>query len=722
MFNKDKSENNFSSLSVNLRANDAGKLSSKSDFENASSIELTNIHKVGGNLMINKELFQNQKNSKSDKNINNIIDRKKSKNVSKFKPTINETDKRYTSQKIINVVQTNKINIDYMCNIFSYCIGYESIWRFPYFFIDGGGCAFFIPFLIFYFLLGIPLFTIESALGQLFKKNPNEIFLKVTKKALGFSLIFTITGYIIVLYLSDLTASSLYYFFLSFQPKLPWEFHLNKEKLYDSEFFKKFIVNHDSTHQNFNIYKLGDIITSRLFCSMIVWFIFYLLLVTNLKLNNKLKRIINIAPVILIFILFFSCFTITKGFSQGFLFFLVPKVNKILDHKTWIFGINQAIFVLMLGTGKNYICSKENAESENIYFRSTFSALIILLTGLFSTFITCIYAGVIAEELDIDNIQEIPINNLRFSIVSYLVALGTMKYSRILSILFLFFLTIVGIQTQYFVLNIYTDELQKLSPKYFNEQTAPMIFCLFSFLFCLTFDRLKGQFFLEWIDKNITMVPLMVVVLLEIIIIMTHFGIYLLRELIANKTNIVLPLYVFYFTKFITPFVLIFVLILVFFHNYNNPSNSISTKITRYFIFLSPFVIIIFFFLKNCFIKNDENVLFEKPENSRKASENMVIIDEGENTENPEIQKSQSFVGYFNDALSVNENDNNNIRDSSLSKKNKHKLSSSIYDDIGDDKDSRDDIDTGRKTTTVIEKRKIREKSIEMDILEKKSK
>ena len=719
MFNKDKSEIEFARLSVNINHSDTRKLSSKSDFENISSTELANIKHDGGNLMINKELFHEKRNSISDKNLH-MIARKKSKHFSKqLKSPQNETDKRYLSQKIMKVTQKNKINIDYMCTIFSYCIGYESIWRFPYFFIEGGGCAFFIPFLIFYFLFGIPLFTIESSLGQLFKKNPNEIFLKVTKNISSYSLIFIITGYIIVLYLSEITSQNLYYFFLCFQSKLPWEFHLNHEKLYDSEFFKKYVINHDSTHQNFDIFKLGEIDTAKLFCSMIVWFIFYLILVSNKKLNKTIKRIINIVPVILVFILFFSCFTITKGFSEGFLFFLVPKVNNILNYKTWLFGINQAIFVLMLGTGKNYVCSKENSESENIYFRSTFTCLIILLTGIFYTFITCIYAGVIAVELDIDSIQNIPINNSRFSIVSYLFALGTMKHSRIMSIIYLFFFTIIGIQSQYIVLNIYTKELENLSPKYFNEHTSPMIFCLFSYIFCMTFDRLKGQFFLEWIDLNITMVPLIIVILLEIIIIMVHFGIYLLREIIANKTNIVLPLYVFYFTKFITPFILICFLILTFVYSYNNHSNSISTKIIRCFIYLSPFLIIIIYFLKNCFIKSNENNINEKRADSIKVSESMVIKDEGANTEKQEIQRSQSFVGYFNDALSVNENEDN--RESSLLKKNDNKLGSNIYDDIEYYKEDKEDIYTGRKTTTVLD-RKRRTKSIEMQILNKKRK
>ena len=504
-------------------------------------------------------------------------------------------------------------NISYICNLISNSIGYESIWRFPYYFINAEGAVFFFPFLFFYFLLGIPLLTIESALGQIFKRSPIDIFSIIKEKinynysVMSIKIITLFIAYTISLYFSSLISQCIHYFLLSFNSNLPWSYQLNIDKLYHSTFFKTKFINHDSTHQNFDIFKLGEINNHKLGSTFITWIIFYVLIIFKIdRYKHKyLNRFLSFFPIIIIFIVFIVCFHPSKGFKNGYVYFLIPKMEKLLHYRPWICGINQAIFLLMLGSGKNYLFSSTIKEKDNVYSRSTLTSLIILFIGIFCTFFNCVYAGLIAEELNIDSINNIPFNNSNIPFISYLLALGMMKYNRLFSMLFLFSLIIIGFQSQLLIIRNFSKFIHKLFPKHLDQKKAPIVLCTISFIFCIPFTRFQGQFFLEWIDKYITFIPLLFVVLYEIIFIMKKLGINLLLEIISNKTSIILPLYIFYFTKYISPIVLVIMMVFSFMYQYDHTYYSTSTKIIEWTILLCPFIIFLIFFIRDFFSKGE---------------------------------------------------------------------------------------------------------------------
>ena len=588
------------------------------------------------------------------------------------------------SSSIMNVSYYFKTHyISYMCNLLSHSCGYESIWRFPYYFINAEGAVFFIPFLIFYFLLGIPVLTIESALGQIFKSSPIGIFSIIKLKidinydpsVMTIKIMTLFIAYVITLYFSSLTAQSIHYFLLSFNTILPWSFQLNSDKLYHSSFFKTKFINHDITHQNFDIFRLGEINYHKLFSLFLTWLIFYILIIAKFdrKKHKYINRFLSFFPIIMIFILFILCIHPSKGFKKGCIYFLIPKMGKLLNYWPWICGVNQAIFLLMLGYGKNYLFSSSIKEKDNVYTRSTLTSLIILFLGIFCTFFDCIYAGLIAEELNINSINKIPFNNSNIPFITNLLAIGMMKYNRLFSFLFLLSLIIIGFQSQLFIIRNFAHFLHKSFHKYLSMKSAQIVLCLISFIFCIPFARFQGQFFLEWIDKYITLIPLIFIVFYEIIFIMKKLGINLLLEIISNKTNIVLPLYIFYFTKYISPVVLIITMIFAFIYQFQHTVYSTLTKIIEWFILVSPFIIFLIFLIRDCFrkragtskkyeniIKNGLFIEFPKRKKERKKTEysekslNIPIAkyEIGRNSSfSYEIRSTKNILPYSNDKL-----------------------------------------------------------------------
>ena len=624
--NKHKSNTYLNEDFFNSRKNSVVSGGNASDKDSRFSLQKRNSDS-GINLFVNNsESTNSYENSNSHKNLQYFHRMKYNKLLKKDDDEKNKSTEGIDRSDITNISYFFKThNVSYICNLLSYSIGYESIWRFPYYFINAEGGVFFIPFFLFYFLLGIPMLTIESALGQIFKSSPIGILSLVKAKidinynysVMTMKIMTLFIAYVITIYFASLTAQVMHYFLLSFEPEVPWVFQLDADKLYHISFYKTKFINHDSTHQNFDIFRLGEINSHKLISTFITWIIFYLLLLIqiNRKKHKYLNRFLSFFPLIMIILIFVISIHPRKGFLKGCVYFLIPKISNLLKYRPWICGINQAIFLLMLGSGKNYLFSANITEKDNVYSRSTLTSLIILILGIFCTFFDCIYAGFIAEELNIDTINNIPFNNSNIPFLSNLLAIGMMKHYRIFSFLFLFSLLIIGFQSQILTIRNFSYYLQKMFPQYLSEKSAPIAFCLLSFILCIPFTRSQGQFFLEWIDKYASFIPLIFIIFHEIIFIMQKFGITLLLEIISNKTNIVLPLYIFYFTKYITPFILIFAMLLSFKYQYDNTQYSTLTKIIEWIIFVCPFIVFTFFYIKDILskketiIKNGDNII-----------------------------------------------------------------------------------------------------------------
>ncbi|CAH1996178.1 unnamed protein product [Acanthoscelides obtectus] len=122
-----------------------------------------------------------------------------------------------------------KNKTEFILSCIGYAVGLGNVWRFPYLAYRNGGGAFLVPYLLMLFLCGIPLFFMESALGQFSSTGCITVFkICLCSKKVHESIIFR-AGYAIIIvnmiistYFNIVNTYPLMYLMYAFKDPLPW--------------------------------------------------------------------------------------------------------------------------------------------------------------------------------------------------------------------------------------------------------------------------------------------------------------------------------------------------------------------------------------------------------------------------------------------------------------------------------------------------------------------
>jgi len=243
-------------------------------------------------------------------------------------------------------------------------IGIGAIWKLPYVAGTSGGGAFFLLFIFFTAIIGLPLLLAEFVLGRHTQKEAIRAYDAVAPGSLwkGIGYLGVITCFILLSFYSVVGGWILQYIFASVTGQL------NGVSDYGSLF--------NSTIAN----------PTRAVISQFVFLLLTIVVVARGIQNGieKANKILMPALFILFIIIIIRSLTL-DGAMEGVSFFLYPDFSK-LTSQTILFAMGQAFFSLSVGvsvmvTYSSYLSKQQNLPKSAISI-SALNILISLLAGL----------------------------------------------------------------------------------------------------------------------------------------------------------------------------------------------------------------------------------------------------------------------------------------------------------------------------------------------------
>ncbi|XP_012664765.1 sodium- and chloride-dependent GABA transporter 2 [Otolemur garnettii] len=258
-----------------------------------------------------------------------------------------------------------------------------NVWRFPYLCYKNGGGAFFIPYLIFLFTCGIPVFLLETALGQYTSQGGVTAWRKICPIFEGIGYASQMIVVLLNFYYIIVLAWALFYLFSSFTIDLPWGSCRHEWNTEHCVEFQKTNSSLNVTSENATspviefwerrvlkisdgIQHLGALRWELALCLLLAWVICYFCIWKGVKSTGKVVYFTATFPYLMLVVLLIRGVTL-PGAAQGIQFYLYPNLTRLWDPQVWMDAGTQIFFSFAICLGCLTALGSYNKYHNNCY-------------------------------------------------------------------------------------------------------------------------------------------------------------------------------------------------------------------------------------------------------------------------------------------------------------------------------------------------------------------
>jgi solute carrier family 6 GABA transporter-like protein 1 len=327
-------------------------------------------------------------------------------------------------------------------------VGFGNVWRFPALAKDYGGGAFFIPYLMALFLVGLPVLILEISLGQFHQTGNVGVFGSFHERFRGVGMSSVACAYMLVVYYSILLTWVSRAFFESFGDEDPWaDEGVNGTVAVD--YFTGHIIGMET---------LGDdlrptrIVGQNVGYSILVWLCIWACLAFGLKWTGRIAYVSMGLPILLLFVFLIKACTLT-GSSDGIKAYIGEWDMSVLKDRpdVWSTAVSQIFFSLSVTFGTMTAYGSHCPRGEPAFANSMVIGLANSMFSFISGFAVFAAMGHLAYIQGV-SVDEVPYSGFSLVFGTWPVVFGSLPGGEHWVRLLFFDLFLLGIDSAFSIL------------------------------------------------------------------------------------------------------------------------------------------------------------------------------------------------------------------------------------------------------------------------------
>jgi len=387
-------------------------------------------------------------------------------------------------------------------------VGFGNVWRFPGLAVEYGGGAFFIPYLMALFLLGIPLALLEIGFGQYFQTGDIGVFGTFHPRLRGVGLASVGCGFMLDTYYVVLISWVINAFFSSWSEDAPW----NNENLTSDDALKYFLNTVIGGETVGESGRPTRIVTANALYTLMTWVIIFLCVAWGVKWTGRIAYLTMGIPIILLFI-FLGRAVSLEGSSDGIKEYIGIWDTSVLKTRgeVWSVACSQIFFSIGLTFGILTAFGSHCPRSEPAALNATVISLANSLFSFIAGFAVFAALGHLASLDDTKNVKDFSYKSFGLVFGTWPVVFNTLPGGVHWVRLIFFNLFLLGIDSAFAFLEAFITVLH--DTVYFQNFSRFWLAAgvsVVGFLFSLMYTVDSGLTFLDTIDYYINFVMILV--------------------------------------------------------------------------------------------------------------------------------------------------------------------------------------------------------------------
>uniref|UniRef100_A0A671V7Q4 Transporter n=1 Tax=Sparus aurata TaxID=8175 RepID=A0A671V7Q4_SPAAU len=420
--------------------------------------------------------------------------------------------------------------IEFILSVAGSIIGLGNMWRFPYLCYKNGGGAFLIPYLIFLFTCGVPVFFLETALGQYTSEGGITCWRKISPlfEGLGYG-----TQVIVILlnfYYIIVLAWGIFYLSFSFSWDLAWSSCNNtwntetRRSHSGSEFCRPpdllSVISHCSENDNEDscfisclcrrralrispgLDHMGSLNWDLALCLFIAWVMCYFCIWKGVKSTGKVVYFTATFPYVMLIVLLIRGLTL-PGAAIGIKFYLYPDLGRLADPQVWMDAGTQIFFSYAICLGALTALGSYNKYNNNCYRDCLSLCFLNSGTSFVAGFAIFSILGFMSYEQNVP-ISEVAESGPGLAFIAYPRAVSMMPFSPLWAALFFIMIVFLGLDSQFVCVESLVTAVVDMYPAVFRRKNRRELFLLavslFSFFMGLIMLMEGGMYVFQLFD------------------------------------------------------------------------------------------------------------------------------------------------------------------------------------------------------------------------------